>query len=384
VEVRLGKIGPSDISRYRVLLDASSSHIEKLLVISMEIDRDISLVLNDPGPPIQVITFEEFIQIIREPKDIGFQGLVNFILSERTMSKDIAQVAFEQQNVEDYIISTFGTDFFTKITEDDASMSIFTQNRDILGESSVAMLLVGTTNTGKSSIANVLFGENILVTGAQTDVTGEIALIRLKSDVVIFDTPGVGGTNDQFENRTRFFLGLKQIDDFEKDESVTLVDLTDPNIPQESKIKQSYDFPEPSLVLVVFDMAGGFKRHDRDFFREVQTQFPRVLLIGNKSDRLSDEDVEKVIEDIKVRIKAEVIPIATKPDDGSKPVGMKTLVKQICYNISENAITSFNRQLITEYEREEGQLVKRISTSEFNDNPPSITHRIDTALGDLL
>lgn len=61
---------------------------------------------------------------------------------------------------------------------------------DIKGRK-VQLGVIGYPNTGKSSIINVLSGRSSAGTGSEAGFTKGIQKIRLSSDIVMFDTPGV-------------------------------------------------------------------------------------------------------------------------------------------------------------------------------------------------
>src|SRR5690242_15952574 len=66
--------------------------------------------------------------------------------------------------------------------------------------------VTGITHTGKSTLINTMFGEKRLKEGLTADTSDRIVKIRFASGLMIYDTPGAGGLNSIYENRTRAFL----------------------------------------------------------------------------------------------------------------------------------------------------------------------------------
>lgn len=73
--------------------------------------------------------------------------------------------------------------------------------------------VVGVTSGGKSRLLCTLFGDdNAFLTKASIDTTDKLFKTVLPNGLVIVDTPGVGGDRDVFENVTRAYLGLEQVE----------------------------------------------------------------------------------------------------------------------------------------------------------------------------
>lgn len=356
LDLKFGRVTQNDISRYKVMMDASRIYISKLIILCTDISENVDDVYIEGHIELQIITLDQFINLLSLPRGSGVQYVYELVRTSPNHLDYRGISSKWEDEVRQYIISTFGHVFFSQISKDSMSLSLFSQNRTFLGNRSPTIILAGTTNTGKSTIANVLFGEKVVDTAPYTDKTGEIAKIELPNGLLIYDTPGVGGMNDKFENITRCFLGLPQIVDLNKIKEIPIVDLSNITSPKKITQKDAIQNVNRCIVLLVFDLVGGFKRADFDLLKMVQGEIPRTLLIGNKMDLVKDEDLKIIQEDINKRIGIDFVSIASKPRDGSHPYGMDKLVQKICYQLSEDTIIAFNDQLVSKYKREENKL----------------------------
>ena len=71
------------------------------------------------------------------------------------------------------------------------------------------MAFVGVTGGGKTTLVNALAGDAYGLVGAASDTTDQILEVRLQHRVSLYDTPGVGGVEDDNEAVTLQFLGLE-------------------------------------------------------------------------------------------------------------------------------------------------------------------------------
>jgi ribosome biogenesis GTPase A len=65
------------------------------------------------------------------------------------------------------------------------------ESNKIEKEGKVFVGVIGYPNTGKSSLINILIGKKSAGTGAEAGFTKGIQKLKLSSDIVLFDTPGV-------------------------------------------------------------------------------------------------------------------------------------------------------------------------------------------------
>ena len=152
--------------------------------------------------------------------------------------------------------------------------------------------LVGITTSGKSALANALFGEKVMNVKRTIDTTDRVFAIEFRSGLVIYDTPGVCG-DEKLGNTTRSFIGLPQ------DESVDTVE----RVPFERKPKPvKYLSPEQvskeapiDSVIFVIDLSQTLiqpvRKELRALYRELRDHFHgHVVVAGTHFDDIEHLD----------------------------------------------------------------------------------------------
>jgi GTP-binding protein EngB required for normal cell division len=357
VELKFGQFTIRDLNRLAILSEPMKYDLSKLIIISTSIDSESRKSgINEIFPvPLHLLSFNDFASIFQDPSGRGVREFLQDIqkpsLFERNPEINDAEII-------NYMRNTFGEEFWKRISKNDTAMEIFRHTKGFLGTTGATIILTGTTHTGKSTILNTLFGDKVAKTASYTDVTGQIAKIVLPNGLIIYDTPGVGGLNDTYENVTRAFLDIPQINVAEQVTDIPLVDLKDPSNPIITRVKPVSPTIENIVILLVFDLVGGFKRSDYELLNLIRARYNGVVLVGNKRDKLERvEDIELIKEDLKKRAFQDFIPVRGLNTLDDPAIGIDDLVKAICYQLSENAISTFNIELHEKYKRDKNELI---------------------------
>jgi len=183
------------------------------------------------------------------------------------------------------------------------------------------IVVTGVTHTGKSSLINAIFGEERTREGLTADTTDMVIRIKFKSGLLIYDTPGAGGIEVKYENITRAFLGLKQLDKDADDNDISPINEVPTIDPDKydaitrqgiAHIKPK-DFQEPNLFIFVLDgTAGALKREDRNFFREVVSLGKPVIVVVNKIDNMENAHVQQSLEFVHAKLDRAAIAVSAK------------------------------------------------------------------------
>jgi GTPase SAR1 family protein len=356
IELRFGHVSDYDLQRAATLLGAAEGYVDKLMIVSKSVSDNARRMILEGGlvGKIFIVTFNEFCSLFIDESVSSVEDFIQALKASTPLS--IKSDIIDDQ-IRSYLTSTFGNEFWNQISKSDVAMDIFRYTKGVLGTTDATIILCGTTHTGKSSIANTLFGTKVIDTAPYTDVSGQVTVIMLQSGLRVIDTPGVGGLNDKYENITRLFLGLPLNNDMEHVNETPIIDLSNPENPQ--LIKEWKLDPLKNVVLImVFDLIGGFKKADLDFLILLKSRFSHIMLVGNKLDLFPDVKViDTVKEDLKRRVSVDFVAIAAKPEKNAPPIGIDSLVRGICYQLSENAISTFNQELVLQHQRKRDHLI---------------------------
>ena len=153
--------------------------------------------------------------------------------------------------------------------------------------------VVGPTSAGKSRLVNTLFGHPVAKVDRTPDTTNVIFRVDFPSGLVVFDTPGILGLNETYENVTRLFMGLKQDPELGRANEVPFQfngnKKTTYYIP--SKMEEYAEF---DCVLLVVNAHRTLQRGDRNalksFFAELDELYKgRLVVAGTQIDLFKDK-----------------------------------------------------------------------------------------------
>ncbi|MDD4650970.1 MAG: TIR domain-containing protein [Methanothrix sp.] len=158
-------------------------------------------------------------------------------------------------------------------------------------QSAPRIALVGTHGSGKTSLLNALFELDNLVILCNVDMTDCVIRVEFPGGLVLYETPAIQGEND-CENITRMFLGLKQDDEFRQISKVPIIS----KLGSKRKELSSKDITNDStldIILFVFDVSYIPLRIQRKslraFYMELKQVFEgHIVVAGTHSDRLED------------------------------------------------------------------------------------------------
>ena len=299
--------------------------------------------------------------------------------------KFIDESILEKEPSLKYFKDTFGPDILEVVRRNDKALEVCRLNQDILGSKNAKIVIVGSTGTGKTSIFNVLFGASIMPVNARSDVTDKIAKITLPSRLMVYDTPGVHGRKDVYENITRAFIGLSQRDsqygrELKQYDSIPFCDLSvseicehrkeidavikDGRIPHEIICKKGCpnfkilglkheELEDIDLIVVVYNLDC-LRGEDEYLFKEIRSFTDRVLLVGNKLDLLDGKQKEEAISDIHNSAIPDEHFVAISTIRG---INLDKFVEKIFMFLPEKAVDSFNNELDREFTKSRDFLI---------------------------
>jgi GTP-binding protein EngB required for normal cell division len=358
VEVKFGRITLHDIQRVIAVARGVTVPGSRVILLGTEVPAELrNLHAVQENSIVLVSTFAQLAGLF---DTTSMAARRQFLLRLASPVEEVTPRDVEEQQIVSYMRRVFGEEFWMSVSKSELSASLLRSVKGILGRSEATLVFVGTTHTGKSSIANALFGDDVVPTAVITDVTGAIARIHLQNGLTIIDTPGVGGMNERYERVTRSFLGLASTIKNSSTSSIPVVDIDSQKNRTLGMCSQLDYAKVPVVVILVFDLAGGFKRSDFEFLNEVRARCPSVVLAGNKRDLLDNENsIENIRLDLKKRAFVDFVAVAAKPKGGNrKPIALDSLVNAVCFQLSENAVATFNEMLVRQHQLSRNRLIQ--------------------------
>jgi hypothetical protein len=226
------------------------------------------------------------------------------------------------------------------------------QSRDKLFGSPVFQFTVGRTHAGKTTLGNLLFGEDAMRSTGFQDCTDYVGRVRLRSELCYFDTPGAGG-EEKYENFARMALGLPQpispqVDYFRMLDFTDAAVLPNGKVGNVTEVKITAEtwerdfaakFPPDVIVYVVVPHML-FLRDDRAYLHDMLKRYDDAVVIALNCW----DGVTKVTDIDNVRNQIESVYRHAYPDGSRKPrfaimnaktgSGMHELTTLICEAIS--------------------------------------------------
>lgn len=182
------------------------------------------------------------------------------------------------------------------------------------------IFIVGTSNVGKSTIANSLVGQDISEIGPITDVTLytiPIILENQKLRIIIFDCPGVGGIEDI--RIGKLLKHLKKVRKYLSKKTTIILPLEESTIGK--KIIEKMDLKKTkrgkSIILFIFDIINGLKKEDATALKKMKKYFPKtnILILVNKIDLLDVDDIEKSLNHYRLIVQTNYIYCSKRKND---------------------------------------------------------------------
>ena len=165
--------------------------------------------------------------------------------------------------------------------------------------------IVGRPNVGKSTLINRLLNKKIAITSDKVGTTRNIIYGVLNEDdaqIIFIDTPGIGKASNKLET---------------------------------SLNKKAYSSLENDLVLFLIDIKSGFGKNDEKILNRLKQDNKKVILVLNKIDKLSKEELFNEILKLKDLYDfLDIVPISSlknKNIDELKKVIKKHLTDNVKY-----------------------------------------------------
>ena len=128
-----------------------------------------------------------------------------------------------------------------------------------------AVLLVGRTNVGKSTLINGLTGQKLAFSSKKAGKTKLLNYFLVDSRFYLVDSPGYGSTSYATMN-TIFFAGM--MEDYVKD-------------------------PSLKAIVLLLDLRRDLGKDDMDFLKYLQHTGKRMILVLTKTDQMNQSALHK-------------------------------------------------------------------------------------------
>ena len=212
---------------------------------------------------------------------------------------------------------------YKKIVEDTFNR-IKEENNDL---KKVNLLVVGKSGTGKSTLINTVFGEDVAQTGVGKPVTEQISLIE-KDDfpVRIYDTVGfeIGSLGFDFKDVVKSFK---------------------PNpVLQLVKKVQSTESPDDDIHVVWYVISGSGSRIENAEISFINWMVERkipVIVVLTKSYNMEDAMLLKSKIEEMVTMLDKVVPVLAKQTEQQESFGIEELIQLTVDDLPQGLQTSF-------------------------------------------
>ena len=177
--------------------------------------------------------------------------------------------------------------------------------------------VVGRPNVGKSTLINNLLNKKIAITSDKAGTTRNIIYGVLNdedSQIIFVDTPGIGKAKNKLET---------------------------------SLNKKAYSMLENDLVLFLIDAKSGFGKNDEKILTRLKNENKKVILVLNKIDKMTKEEIFDQI--LKLKVLYDFLDIV--PVSGLKDKNTKELIKVIKTHLPDN-VKYFEEDFLTNVSEE--------------------------------
>lgn len=284
------------------------------------------------------------------------------------------------RSLDAFMRKTFGPAFVKSAPQrTDLVTELLKKNRNLLGDSRPKVALAGPTYVGKSSIFNAIFGRRVQAESTGTsDTTGFVAEVQL-GGVLLYDTPGVGGLDEEYARISRRFLGLSR----SQGKAVPAAPIPfrvygDPSAsPLANGLRNSVKGHDPALgqdywdcqltldgvspkfdlILVCFALNHTLEATSVRLFKELKRHHPAVILVGTKRDLADNPKIASIQERAESHLGERFRPVSVK--DGYEDT-VRDLLSTFFARLPESSLATLNQQLSDKFRRERKDLFEEL------------------------